>query len=728
MPLIQYLRWKWANLLNRMDDRLRLRQMQELDHVRNEYQICKRKLDSKCEALLILTKELDGCRRERDQLRLIIEQQRYRQGNAKMFIPTSPTRQSIDHVMRSQALQVEVDDLKQKLRDADGDIKLLREQIARQRMGTSEEGMNMRHFPAHEREELVTKLEDMQEKVLVAERDVQQVLDEKEDLETERDAYKTKYERLNRELNYILKGDENRILDIDALSMENKYLQERLKQMEEEKCIAMATVTKYKSLLERRKNKGILKMGSVQGGKTPGGLIVSQKQVHEVLEQAAQMPPTMKTVMDLVSLSRGLMDSINDKNLALSHQRKTNKILGNRVAELEKKLRTLEVGGLWNVTELSASFDRLRSEFVNGSCDLNRDSSVNGQNGDDKVVEDDRDDGAEVKTLVGASGDSHQASEDSMSNLGTSELSSLTSSPSHEPSLSSSVDGPQYNAKSQGTTATADDGGDDKVNGREEHEDDKILKESLPLAIKSNKDLEHLSAHESDMPKVKATDVHKSSPECFKERLEGQLSLVGVSTKSCSSLSGEQDQRENSSLQLEAEPQTPSNVKVFSKTSLYQTGKPAIDGTAQQDETKKEMDEGSDVSEEEDQIKGHSELIQKGYMPVSQEDFQDEDSYQESDEDEEEDDYDGDADISDSDLHLQVSPPGDSDVQALSAELHGLIEAIRSKVHDSAPADTLEEEEEDLEDEKTEKEENIQSSLFHRDDIRMLERDRPSEC
>lgn len=54
------------------------------------------------------------------------------------------------------------------------------------------------------------------------ERDVQQVLDEKEEQETERDVFKNKYERLNQEVNYILKGDENRIVDIDALVMENK--------------------------------------------------------------------------------------------------------------------------------------------------------------------------------------------------------------------------------------------------------------------------------------------------------------------------------------------------------------------------------------------------------------------------------------------------------------------------------------------------------------------------
>ena len=54
------------------------------------------------------------------------------------------------------------------------------------------------------------------------ERDLQQVLDEKEELVTERDVYKNKQDRLNTELNYVLKGDERRIVDVDALIMENK--------------------------------------------------------------------------------------------------------------------------------------------------------------------------------------------------------------------------------------------------------------------------------------------------------------------------------------------------------------------------------------------------------------------------------------------------------------------------------------------------------------------------
>ena len=52
--------------------------------------------------------------------------------------------------------------------------------------------------------------------------DLQVLLDEKEELITERDAYKCKVHRLNHELNALLKGDVNKVIDIDALIMDNK--------------------------------------------------------------------------------------------------------------------------------------------------------------------------------------------------------------------------------------------------------------------------------------------------------------------------------------------------------------------------------------------------------------------------------------------------------------------------------------------------------------------------
>ncbi|XP_076111364.1 coiled-coil domain-containing protein 149-like isoform X2 [Mytilus galloprovincialis] len=327
---------------------------------------------------MIISKELDHCRSERDQFKLMAEQLQERYQNIKRQLGHPCYSPSLDETKsrcststknlgsslisckeRNKSLEFEVEDFKQKLHDANGDIKLLREQIARQRVGTSDEGINIRHFPAHEREDLVKQLEASREEINQLERDLQQVIDEKEELVIERVAYKSKYDRLNQELNYILKGDENRIVDIDALGMENKYLQESLKQMAEEKSMAMATVSKYKNLLERRKTKSSsLKLGQSRSG----GLVITQKQVHQILEDHTQMAATPQAMSDLQALASALLETVNDKNLALSHQRKTNKILGNRVSELEKKIKTLEVAGLWNVPCNLPNLEKLRAE------------------------------------------------------------------------------------------------------------------------------------------------------------------------------------------------------------------------------------------------------------------------------------------------------------------------------------------------------------------------------
>ncbi|CAH1782703.1 unnamed protein product [Owenia fusiformis] len=381
----------------------------ELESVTTEYQACRQKLDSKCEALLILSKEVAQCRSERDQFKLMAEQiqERY-QGLKRQIAGLSPRSDPYTTAsyggMKSQnlvellcdaketnkELQFQADDYKQKLHDAQGDIKLLREQIARQRVGTTDEGMNTRHFPAHEREDLVKQLEAASEQYAQVEKDIQRILDEKEDLETERDAYKTKYNRLNQELNYILKGDEKRIVDIDALSMDNKYLHERLKQMEEEKTIAMATASKYKSILERKKNKGILKLGQTQS--RSGGVVITQKQVQQLLEDKSHMT-SPQALADLQALATALLETVNDKNMALSHQRKTNKILGNRVNELEKKLKTLEVSGLWNVPANgqgghSNNLDKLQQECADVKTLIPRQASVSSHTASEKDLDD----------------------------------------------------------------------------------------------------------------------------------------------------------------------------------------------------------------------------------------------------------------------------------------------------------------------------------------------------
>ncbi|XP_072801727.1 coiled-coil domain-containing protein 149 isoform X1 [Vicugna pacos] len=326
-----------------------------------QYLVCKRKLESKKEALLILSKELDTCQQERDQYKLMANQLRERHQSLKKkyrelidgdpSLPPEKRKQANlaqllrDSQDRNKHLGEEIKELQQRLGEVQGDNKLLRMTIAKQRLGDEEIGV--RHFAAHEREDLVQQLERAKEQIESLEHDLQASVDELQDVKEERSSYQDKVERLNQELNHILSGHENRIIDVDALCMENRYLQERLKQLHEEVNLLKSNIAKYKNALERRKNsKG-------QGKSSSSALtgVLSAKQVQDLLSEdhGCSLPATPQSISDLKSLATALLETIHEKNMIIQHQRQTNKILGNRVAELEKKLRTLEVSGLWSL-------------------------------------------------------------------------------------------------------------------------------------------------------------------------------------------------------------------------------------------------------------------------------------------------------------------------------------------------------------------------------------------
>ncbi|XP_056204888.1 coiled-coil domain-containing protein 149 isoform X5 [Falco biarmicus] len=327
----------------------------------SEYLVCKRKLESKKEALLILSKELDTCQQERDQYKLMANQLRERHQSLKKkyrelidgdpSLPPEKRKQANLAQLLSEAqdrnkhLGEEIRELQQRLGEVQGDNKLLRMTIAKQRLGDDEVGA--RHFAAHEREDLVQQLEKAREQIEALRYDLQAALDELQDVKEERSFYQDKSDRLNQELNHVLGGHENRIIDVDALCMENRYLQERLKQLQEEVNLLKSNITKYKNALERRKNS---KTHSRSSSSALTG-VLSAKQVQELLSEdhGCSLPATPQSISDLKSLATALLETIHEKNLVIQHQRQTNKILGNRVAELEKKLRTLEIAGLWSL-------------------------------------------------------------------------------------------------------------------------------------------------------------------------------------------------------------------------------------------------------------------------------------------------------------------------------------------------------------------------------------------
>ncbi|KAK7929239.1 hypothetical protein WMY93_005634 [Mugilogobius chulae] len=234
----------------------------------SEFVVCKRKLESKKEALLILSKELDTCQQERDQYKLMANQLRERhQGLKKKYrelidgdISLPPEKRNQVNLAqllresreRSQQLSDELKEVKQRLTEAQGDNKLLRMTITKQRLGDDEVGT--RYFPAHEREDLVRQLEKAREENELLDHSVKSLTDELQDIQAERDVFQQKAHRLNVEMNHLLGNDDIRMLDVDALCMENRYLHERLNQLQEEVTILKSNLSKYKTALECRKN------------------------------------------------------------------------------------------------------------------------------------------------------------------------------------------------------------------------------------------------------------------------------------------------------------------------------------------------------------------------------------------------------------------------------------------------------------------------------------------
>ncbi|KAK1346013.1 hypothetical protein QTO34_008482 [Cnephaeus nilssonii] len=330
-----------------------------------QYLVCKRKLESKKEALLILSKELDTCQQERDQYKLMANQLRERHQSLKKkyrelidgdpSLPPEKRKQANlvqllrDSQDRNKHLGEEIKELQQRLGEVQGDNKLLRMTIAKQRLGDEEIGV--RHFAAHEREDLVQQLERAKEQIESLEHDLQASVDELQDVKEERSSYQDKVERLNQELNHILGGHENRIIDVDALCMENRQVAgpglpaERLKQLHEEVNLLKSNIAKYKNALERRKNtKG-------QGRSSSSALtgVLSAKQVQDLLSEdhGCSLPATPQSISDLKSLATALLETIHEKNMVIQHQRQTNKTLQPSVTQYTKTLILLHIKGAW---------------------------------------------------------------------------------------------------------------------------------------------------------------------------------------------------------------------------------------------------------------------------------------------------------------------------------------------------------------------------------------------
>ncbi|XP_046589927.1 coiled-coil domain-containing protein 149 isoform X2 [Neodiprion lecontei] len=307
-----------------------------------------RKLKSKIEAFAVLSQELDKCRKQRDQFKLMAEQIQDRflklktdslsktetASNGTFRIDDDSRAIELLAEVREQnkCLRLQVKTLRQKLGDAQGDIKVLRTTSH-----CSIDQPETQLAPAvHQREEMIEQLEKLNIKCAQLQTDLQTLLDEKHELEIERDAFKCKSHRLNHELSKALNA--TKPVDLDSLINENRYLQERSQQLLEERELAQQSLAKYKSMLDSKRIKGTIKLG----GNSAAGTIMTHKQVEQLLQQGSQLPAqaSAAAVNDLRRLCTALLEALNDKTLALAHQKKANKILALRICELENTVQS----------------------------------------------------------------------------------------------------------------------------------------------------------------------------------------------------------------------------------------------------------------------------------------------------------------------------------------------------------------------------------------------------
>lgn len=238
-----------------------------------------RKLQSKNEALKILRVELERFRTERDQFKIMAEtiQMRYSAiknslENCDSDISCEGSSSTLGFLLnqsreRNIAMQTETQQLRQKLSELQGDIKLLRSKnVDTSRRAqvkiTAEDSVNQEALRAWSEEKsiLIEQLEFLKKKNAQLQFDFRSLLDEKEEIVNERDVFKCKVHRLTHELNVALKGEGS--IDIDSLILENKFLHERIDNLQRELGQSKLSQEKLQSILKTKRVKGAVKFGN----------------------------------------------------------------------------------------------------------------------------------------------------------------------------------------------------------------------------------------------------------------------------------------------------------------------------------------------------------------------------------------------------------------------------------------------------------------------------------
>lgn len=167
---------------------------------------------------------------------------------------------------------------------------------------------------------------------------MQVVEDEKAELASERDYFSGKCESLVK----CLEEERNTPMPsqstLQSAIEENKLLKLELVEVKAERDHAQSRIERYKKAVERRK---VIEASANQGlQQSPA--VDKKHHVHE----------SVRRVKELEALANNLSETVKEKSISLLHQKKANKMLATRIAELEHKLKVVEISGLWTSSDV----------------------------------------------------------------------------------------------------------------------------------------------------------------------------------------------------------------------------------------------------------------------------------------------------------------------------------------------------------------------------------------
>ena len=260
----------------------------------------------------------------------------------------------------------------QQLHDSRSDLRLLREQIVRQRVGSLNEGLanfsRAESSPHHQapsaqstqREDLIKEIELLREQRLTIENDLKLALCQKEELEIERDSFKIKYNKLNefliessrplypnssndfnsaiKDVEEIDKNNNTKRLDskrtqislnVDELLSQNKYLKESNQNLIEEIDLLKSSIKKSKQTSTEFK---VVNKKQVEALLSKSEQLVSE---HQMGSPSLGYSGCVDLINELKKLVESLLENLNDRLTANVHQKKVNKMLATRIQDLE---------------------------------------------------------------------------------------------------------------------------------------------------------------------------------------------------------------------------------------------------------------------------------------------------------------------------------------------------------------------------------------------------------